>query len=336
MQPTLSGHDFFTGKSIFPLVSGSNLHAIDFQGTPYNLVAIVGPTASGKTKLAANLAYRIGGEVICADSRQVYKGMDIGTGKDYADYVVQGQVVRSHLMDLVTPGYKYNVYEYQADFYKTFADVAHAGGFPVMCGGSGLYIEAVLGQYKLINVPVNPELRQSLEGKSLAELAQILSGYRKLHNKTDTDTIPRAIRSIEIEEFNAHHQLPDITLPEVRPLVVGVGIDTDSRRARITKRLKERLDEGMVDEVKALLDQGVTPDELIYYGLEYKYLTLYVTGTISYNQMFDELNIAIHQFAKRQMTWFRRMERNGFRIHWVSAFDPMDERVGHIEALLKG
>lgn len=321
---------------MFPLTSGLDMNSIAFEGTPYNLLAVIGPTASGKTKFAANLAYRLGGEVICADSRQVYKGMDIGTGKDYGDYVVQGQCIRSHLMDLVEPGYKYNVYEYQADFYRTFADVALSGAFPILCGGSGLYVEAVLRQYKLINVPVNPELRQWLEGKSLAELSGILATYRKLHNQTDTDTVPRAIRAIEIEEFNAHHEMPDIELPHVNPLIVGVEIDTPSRRDKITKRLKERLTEGMVDEVKALLSAGVTPDDLIYYGLEYKYLTLYVTGKLPYQQMFDELNIAIHQFAKRQMTWFRRMERNGFRIHWVNAFEPMDERVARVEALLKG
>jgi tRNA dimethylallyltransferase len=306
-----------------------------FNGTPYNLVVVLGPTATGKTQLAAHLANALNGEVLCADSRQVYRQMDLGTGKDYDDYLVNGHRVPHHLMDLVPPGYKYNVYEYQADFYRTYEDVCRRGRFPVMCGGSGLYIEAVLNQYKLINVPVNNDLRQRLEGKSLQELTEILAGYRTLHNHTDTDTINRAIRSIEIADFNAHHTMPEVTLPNIKPLIIGVGIDTQKRRERITKRLKERLNTGMVDEVKSLLDSGLQPDDLVYYGLEYKYLTLYLIGRLSYQQMFEELNIAIRQFAKRQMTWFRRMERNGFSIHWMDAFEPIEQRVCRIYDLMK-
>jgi tRNA dimethylallyltransferase len=306
-----------------------------FNGTPYNLVVVLGPTATGKTQLAAHLANALNGEVLCADSRQVYRQMDLGTGKDYDDYLVNGHRVPHHLMDLVPPGYKYNVYEYQADFYRTYEDVCRRGRFPVMCGGSGLYIEAVLNQYKLINVPVNNDLRQRLEGKSLQELTEILAGYRTLHNHTDTDTINRAIRSIEIADFNAHHTMPEVTLSNIKPLIIGVGIDTQKRRERITKRLKERLNTGMVDEVKSLLDSGLQPDDLVYYGLEYKYLTLYLIGRLSYQQMFEELNIAIRQFAKRQMTWFRRMERNGFSIHWMDAFEPIEQRVCRIYDLMK-
>lgn len=322
-------------EPMFPIIPTDDIHDVSFAGTPYNLLVVLGPTASGKTKLAAHLAYALGGEVVCADSRQVYKGMDVGTGKDYDDYLVDNVRVPHHLMDVAEAGYKYNVYEYQADFYKTFIDLGRRNRFPVMCGGSGLYIESVLSQYQLINVPSNPELRERLAGKSLDELAQILATYRQLHNQTDTDTVPRAIRSIEIADFNANHSMPDISLPKVRPLIVGVHIDTPSRRDRITQRLKERLDGGMVDEVRRLLDNGVTADDLIYYGLEYKYLTQYVTGVLSYDDMFEGLNIAIHQFAKRQMTWFRRMERNGFDIRWVDVFEPMGQRVERIVGWLR-
>jgi tRNA dimethylallyltransferase len=296
----------------------------------YNLVVILGPTASGKTSLATELAYQIKGEIISADSRQVYRQMDIGTGKDLADYNVHGVQIPYHLIDIVEPGYKYNVYEYQTDFFKAFEDIQKRGKMPVMCGGTGMYMEAVLSRFKMVHVPSNPELRKRLEGKSLGELSEILASFKKLHNKTDADTVKRAIRGIEIETY--YHSNPDIEvdLPKLKPLIIGVNIERELRREKITRRLKARFDEGMVDEVRKIIDSGVHPDDLIYYGLEYKFLTLYVTGKISYKEMYEGLNIAIHQFAKRQMTWFRKMERSGFHIHWVEATDPIDLRVNEI------
>jgi tRNA dimethylallyltransferase len=300
----------------------------------YQLITILGPTAAGKTKLAAHLAAQINGEIISADSRQVYKQMTLGTGKDYADYLVDGISIPYHLIDIVEPGYKYNVFEFQTDFYKVYQDVIDRQKFPIMCGGSGLYLEAVLNNYKLIAVPVNDELRLQLSGKSLDELTQLLSAFKSLHNTTDVDTIPRAIRAIEIETYYLKHVDVDSDFPKINSLIVGVNIDRNARRQKITKRLKERLDEGMIDEVQHLLEQGLTSDDLVYYGLEYKYVTLYLVGKLSYNQMFEQLETAIHQFAKRQMTWYRRMERNGFKINWVDAFEPIDERVNRIMSWL--
>ena len=297
----------------------------------YDLLAVIGPTASGKTAFAVRLALALGGEVISADSRQVYRGMDIGTGKDLEEYVVEGQQVPCHLVDIVEAGYKYNVFEYQADFLRVWEDCRRRGVVPVLCGGSGLYVEAVLKGYKLLAVPVNEELRASLEGVPLPELAARLATYKKLHNTTEIDTPKRAIRAIEIEEYYRTHPYEEKDFPQLRPLIVGVEVSREVRRERITRRLHERLEQGMVEEVRQLLDSGVAPEDLIYYGLEYKYLTLYLTGKLSYDAMVEQLNVAIHQFAKRQMTWFRKMEREGFEIRWLDAGLPLEERVERVE-----
>lgn len=297
----------------------------------YDLLAVIGPTASGKTAFAVRLALALGGEVISADSRQVYRGMDIGTGKDLEEYVVEGQQVSCHLVDIVEAGYKYNVFEYQADFLRVWEDCRRRGVVPVLCGGSGLYVEAVLKGYKLLAVPVNEELRASLEGMPLPELAARLATYKKLHNTTEIDTPKRAIRAIEIEEYYRTHPYEEKDFPQLHPLIVGVEVSREVRRERITRRLHERLEQGMVEEVRQLLDSGVAPEDLIYYGLEYKYLTLYLTGKLSYDAMVEQLNVAIHQFAKRQMTWFRKMEREGFEIRWLDAGLPLEERVERVK-----
>lgn len=302
----------------------------------YDLVTILGPTASGKTPLAAALAYRLNAEIISGDSRQVYRRMDLGTGKDLADYVVDGKRIPYHLIDIVEPGYKYNVFEFQRDFLKAYDEIRQRGVLPILCGGTGMYIESVLKGYKLLPVPENPELRASLADKSLDELTTILAGYKKLHNSTDVDTVKRAIRAIEIEEYYRQQPVSAREFPAINSLVIGVDIDRDLRRAKITRRLKQRLDEGMVDEVRALLDAGIPAEDLIYYGLEYKYLTLYAVGQLTYDEMFHQLEIAIHQFAKRQMTWFRGMERRGFNIHWIDASLPMEQKVEEIVGLIKG
>jgi len=301
----------------------------------YNLVTILGPTATGKTQLATALAARIDGEIISADSRQIYRGMDIGTGKDLAEYVVDGKPIPCHLIDIVDAGYKYNVFEYQRDFLKAFESVNKRGHLPILCGGTGLYIEAVLNGYKLLAVPDNQLLREQLATKTLDELTSILSGYKTLHNQTDVDTVKRAIRAIEIEAYYQTHEEETVEYPELNSLIIGVGIDREVRREKITKRLKARLNEGMIDEVKTLLNSGVPPDDLIYYGLEYKFVTNYLLGKLTFDELFTQLEIAIHQFAKRQMTWFRGMERRGFTIHWIDALKSMDEKLEEIESLLK-
>jgi tRNA dimethylallyltransferase len=293
----------------------------------FNLIVILGPTATGKTRFAAELAATIGAEIISADSRQVYRRMDLGTGKDYSDYVVNGTTIPSHLINIHEPGYKYNVFEYQQDFLKAFTDILSRQKQAILCGGTGMYIEAVTRGYKLIAVPVNQELRNELEHKSLSELEAILSGYRSLHNTSDTDTRKRAIRAIEIEEYYLRHPETDLHFPEIEPVYLGMLCDRAIRRQRITNRLKTRLHEGMIDEVKKLLDEGIAADDLIYYGLEYKYITLYLTGELSYQDMEDKLNVAIHQFAKRQMTWFRKMEREGTLIHWIDSEQSMTEKL---------
>jgi tRNA dimethylallyltransferase len=300
----------------------------------YDLITILGPTASGKTPLAAALAYKLDTEIISGDSRQIYRRMDLGTGKDLADYTVDGHPVPYHLIDIVEPGYKYNVFEYQHDFLNAYREVKEKGKLPILCGGTGMYLESVLKGYKLLPVSENPELRASLADKSLEELTQLLSAYKKLHNSTDVDTVKRAIRAIEIEEYYRQQPPEYRDFPQINSLIVGVDIDRELRREKISRRLKQRLDEGMVDEVRALLDSGITPEDLIYYGLEYKYLTLYATGELSYEEMFHQLETAIHQFAKRQMTWFRGMERRGFTIHWLDARLPMEEKVEKIMNLL--
>jgi tRNA dimethylallyltransferase len=308
------------------------------------MITILGPTASGKTPVAARLASEIGGEVISADSRQVYRRMDIGTGKDLEDYVVSSQEtgvsinVPYHLIDIVEPGTKYNLFQYQQDFFDVYQQIRSRGAVPVLCGGTGLYIEAVLKGYHLSPVPQNQQLRDALEGKTLAELTEMLTALKarngsNMHNTTDVDSCQRAIRAIEIETYNAEHPMPKRELPPVDSLIIGINIDRELRREKITRRLKARLEAGMVEEVQALLDEGIAPDDLIYYGLEYKFVTEYLTGKTTYEEMFTRLEIAIHQFAKRQMTWFRGMERRGFKIHWIDATLPMEEKIERIKQL---
>lgn len=299
-----------------------------------DLVAIIGPTASGKTSLATALAYDLDLEIISGDSRQVYRGMDIGTGKDLEDYVVEGRQIPYHLIDIVEPGYKYNVFEYQRDFLKAYEDICRRGKLPILCGGTGMYVESVLKGYRLLPVSENPALRERLSGKSLDELTAILSTYKKLHNSTDVDTVKRAVRAIEIEEYYRQTPVQEREFPHLKSLIIGVSIDRDLRRKKISERLRERLDAGMVEEVRGLLDQGIAPEDLIYYGLEYKYLTLYVTGQMTHAEMVHDLEIAIHQFAKRQMTWFRGMERRGFNIHWIDACLPLTDKLEQIKTLL--
>lgn len=299
-----------------------------------DLIAIIGPTASGKTSLATALAYDLDSEIISGDSRQVYRGMDIGTGKDLEDYVVEGRQIPYHLMDIVEPGYKYNVFEYQRDFLKAYEDICRRGKLPILCGGTGMYVESVLKGYRLLPVPENPALRERLSGKSLDELTAILSTYKKLHNSTDVDTVKRAVRAIEIEEYYRQTPVQEREFPHFKSLIIGVSIDRDLRRKKISERLRERLDAGMVEEVRGLLDRGIAPEDLIYYGLEYKYLTLYVTGQMTHAEMVHDLEIAIHQFAKRQMTWFRGMERRGFNIHWIDACLPLTDKLEQIKTLL--
>ena len=305
------------------------------------MITILGPTASGKTPVAARLAAEIGGEVISADSRQVYRRMDIGTGKDLGDYVVGSQEtgvrrqIPYHLIDIREPGTKYNLFEYQQDFFDVYHQIRSRGAVPILCGGTGLYIEAVLKGYHLSPVPQNQPLRDRLEGKSLEELTQMLTDLKakngsNMHNTTDVDSCQRAIRAIEIETYNLEHPTPRRELPPVDSLIIGINIDRELRREKITRRLKARLEEGMVEEVQALLDEGIPAEDLIYYGLEYKFVTEYLKGQTSYEEMFTRLEIAIHQFAKRQMTWFRGMERRGFKINWIDATLPMEEKINRI------
>ena len=306
-----------------------------FVANMQQMITILGPTASGKTPLAAALAKQVDGEIISADSRQVYRRMDIGTGKDLADY----DGVPYHLIDICEPGTKYNLFQYQQDFFDAYEDIRSRGVLPILCGGTGLYIEAVLKGYHLSPVPQNPELRQQLEGRSLDELTQMLKELKaktgsNMHNTTDVDSCQRAIRAIEIESYNLEHPVPRRELPAVDSLIVGVSIDRELRREKISRRLKARLEEGMIDEVRGLLDSGIPADDLIYYGLEYQFVTEYLIGRLSYDEMFRRLEIAIHQFAKRQMTWFRGMERRGFTIHWVDATLPMEEKVAQILNLM--
>lgn len=301
----------------------------------YDILAVVGPTACGKTSLAVDLALSIdGAEIISADSRQVYRGMDIGTGKDIAEYTRDGVTVPSHLIDIVDAGEKYNLFEFQRDFLVAYEDIKARGSFPIMCGGSGLYVESVLKGYRLLPVPENPVLRAELEEKSLEELTAILAAYKQLHNNTDTDSKKRAIRAIEIEEYYLSCPVEERSFPRLNALVVGMSVDREIRRERISRRLRERLEQGMVDEVRALLDSGVTSEQLVYYGLEYKFLTLYLTGAMEYDEMVRALEIAIHQFAKRQMTWFRGMEKRGVPIRWVDASLERGQVVEQIKGML--
>ena len=300
----------------------------------YDLITILGPTASGKTTLAARLAYEMHTEVISGDSRQVYRRMDLGTGKDLEDYVVEGIQVPYHLIDIVEPGTKYNVFEYQRDFLKVYEELRGEGKVPVLCGGTGLYLESVLRGYRLMPVPENEALRTAWAGKSLEELTEMLKSYKQLHNTTDVDTPKRAIRAIEIEEYYRNHPAEGRDFPSIHALVVGIDIDRETRRRKISERLKQRLEHGMLDEIRDLLAEGIPAENLIYYGLEYKYLTQYVIGELAYEEMYRKLEIAIHQFAKRQMTWFRGMERRGIQIHWLEASSPMEDKVAQIRRWL--
>ena len=299
------------------------------------MITILGPTASGKTSLAAALAARIDAEIISADSRQVYRGMTIGTGKDLDDYRQGDRLIPYHLIDICEPGTKYNLFQYQQDFHLIYNNIVARGVRPILCGGTGLYIESVLKGYALSPVPQNQALRDKLADKSLTELTEMLEDLKRcnhsvMHNRTDVDTAQRAIRAIEIETYNLEHPTDNRTLPPIDSVIIGVDINREERRRKITQRLKQRLEEGMVDEIRQLLDRGIALENLIYYGLEYKFVTEYVIGKTSYEEMFRQLEIAIHQFAKRQMTWFRGMERRGFTIHWIDALDPMDSKVAQI------
>lgn len=282
-----------------------------------DLITILGPTASGKTKVAVQLATQLNAEIISADSRQVYRRMDLGTGKDLDDYTIGKQTIPYHLINIVEPGTKYNVFEYQRDFLQAYTDIKARGKNVIVCGGTGLYIESIIRGYRLSPVPQNPELREQLKGKSLQELTDILKQFKTLHNTTDVDSASRAIRAIEIASYYEHTPVDDRPFPTLSSYTIGIDVDRELRRARISKRLRQRLDAGMIDEIHSLLNEGIAPEDLIYYGLEYKYLTLYAIGTLSYEEMFTKLEIAIHQFAKRQMTWFRGMERRGVEIHWM-------------------
>lgn len=297
------------------------------ESSKYDLISVIGPTACGKTRFAALLAAKIGGEIISADSRQVYKKMNLGTGKDYDDYNADGRVIPVHLIDMIEPGKKYNVFEYQKDFVVAYNNIRQRRMIPVLCGGTGLYIDAVTKSYMLLPVPPDKILRNELESKSLEELADILSSLKKMHNKTDIDTKKRAIRAIEIEKYYHDHADKYDAFPVLNNIFLGIRFDRQTVRERITERLHSRLKNGMIEEVENLLHEGVKPKDLIYYGLEYKYLTLFLTEQISYNEMVERLNIAIHQFAKRQMTWFRKMEKEGAVIHWLEGTLSMEERL---------
>ena len=296
-----------------------------------SLITLLGPTASGKTHLAVQLAAALDAEIISGDSRQVYRGMDIGTGKDLSEYTLEGRQIPFHLIDIVDAGYKYNVFEYQRDFLNVWNELNKPA---VLCGGTGLYIESVLRGYRLVPVPANPELRENMEGESLEELSALLGTYKQLHNTTDLDTVKRAIRAIEIEEYYRSNPALDTNFPKIDSIVFGLQLDREIRRDRITKRLKSRLDEGMVEEVEALIQKGIPVQDLIYYGLEYKFLSLYILGDLTFDQMFSQLEIAIHQFAKRQMTWFRGMETRGTKIHWLDAMASAEENLSKMLALI--
>ncbi len=301
----------------------------------YDIITILGPTASGKTSLATRLALMMGNaEIISADSRQVYRGMDIGTGKDLADYEIEGVSIPYHLIDIADAGEKYNLFQFQQDFWNAYNDIRSRGKFPILCGGTGLYIESVLKSYKMVPVPENPQLRQELEGRSLEELTELLSTYKSLHNTTDVDTPKRAIRAIEIQQYYREHKIDEREFPSLRSLTIGVNIDRDLRRQKITQRLHDRMQQGMLQEVEGLL-QHVPAEDLMYYGLEYKYLTLCCLGQLTREEMLRQLEIAIHQFAKRQMTWFRGMERRGTPIIWQDASESLESRAERIMKLLK-
>jgi len=299
------------------------------------LITILGPTAAGKTRFAAHLAYELDGEIISADSRQVYKDMDIGTGKDLSDYIVKGKHIPYHLIDIREAGEKYSLFHFQRDFHEAYFDILSRKKTPILCGGTGLYIESVLKGYRLLAVPANPELRKQLANKSQEELTKMLSSYKKLHNTTDIDTRKRTIRAIEIADFQEKQDIDRVEYLPVESVIVGLSVDRELRRKKISERLKKRLDEGMIEEVEKLLKRGLSADDLTYYGLEYKYITLYLMGDLSYDEMCSKLETAIHRFAKRQMTWFRGMERRGFTIHWLDATLPMEDKIDRTLQLLR-
>jgi tRNA dimethylallyltransferase len=301
----------------------------------YDLLVVTGPTASGKTSLAVAVANNLDGEIISADSRQVYRGMNLGTGKDYADYKINGNTIPYHLIDIADPGYKYNVFEYQRDFNKVYTNLKLRKVFPVVCGGSGMYADSIISGYKMVEVPPDSGLRSELEKKPLEELRDILSTYKSLHNTTDIDTKKRVIRAIEIEHFNSNRLSEKGVFPKLNPLIIGVLFDRDTRRKRISDRLKQRLDAGMIEEVRQLIYKGISSETLIYYGLEYKYITLYLCGKLTFEKMVNDLETAIHQFAKRQMTWFRGMEKRGTIIHWLNGNLPLEEKVSKVIELLE-
>ena len=306
---------------------------IRHKGT-YNLITVLGHTAGGKTRFAACLASGLGGEVISADSRQVYRRMNLGTGKDYGDYLEGGVEVPHHLIDILEPGSEYNVFEYQKDFLRVYHEITERGNSAILCGGSGLYIEAVLKGYRLIRVPVSKTLRKELEQKSTEELTELLASFKKLHNKTDTESRKRLLRALEIEFYYRQNPELDEDYPDLRPLILGINFDRETRRNRISMRLNERMKEGMLEEVEGLLQEGIPADRLIYYGLEYKYITEYLTGQSEYDEMLKKLEIAIHQFAKRQMTWFRGMERRGLKIHWLDGGLSLDNKLSRAYQLM--
>ncbi len=303
----------------------SGLKDIFFRN--YNLLTVLGPTASGKTAFAVRLADILNGEIISADSRQVYRGMDIGTGKDLDDYQLGDKKIRYHLIDIANAGEKYNLFRFQQDFFRAYEDIVSRGKMPILCGGTGLYIDAIVRNYQLLDVPANQELRRELEKKSLEELAEILKSLKKLHNTTEIDTKNRAIRAIEIELYNKKHPRKKSNFPEIKSLVIGLKYDRKLQRQKITQRLEKRLKNGMIAETERLIWEGVPIETLIYYGLEYKYTALYIAGAIDYKTLFAKLNTAIHRFAKRQMTFFRRMERLGVKIHWIDAALPMQKKI---------
>lgn len=279
----------------------------------YDLIAVIGPTASGKTRYAVQLAQQLDGEILSADSRQVYRGMDIGTGKDLADY---GEVPY-HLIDIVPAGEKYNIYRYQHDFEAAYRDILARGKRPILCGGSGLYVEAATCGYYLPDVPANQELRDELDKLPTEELIARYEALRKPHNTTDYDTRQRLIRALEIAIWEENHPVTHTSFLPKNTKYLGISVSREERNARIDRRLTQRLNEGMIDEVRGLLDSGIKPEDLLYYGLEYKFVTLYLIGELTREEMEERLRTAIHQFAKRQMTWFRGMERRGIQIEWI-------------------
>jgi len=299
-----------------------------------DLITILGPTASGKTSFAVSLAYNLDTEIISADSRQVYRQMDLGTGKDLSEYIVEGKKIPYHLIDIADAGYKYNLFEYKQDFERVYEQIKSEGKLPILCGGTGLYIEAVLKDYKLVNVPENLKLRKSLEHKNLSELTEILQSYKQLHNTTDIDTAKRAIRAIEIVDYQSKYETTELITKPINSLIIGLDISREERRGRISRRLRERLNQGMIEEVAEIMKNGVSAEDLIYYGLEYKFITNYLVGDLTYDEMVLQLEVAIHQFAKRQMTWFRGMEKRGFEIHWIDALLPQEEKVEIVKKLL--